>query len=66
LKENFMPQVCFDRDLKCSKAMTRRLAMCVATVLLSVSAVAQTTVPQIVGPHDAIFMNKARDREAWL
>ena len=61
-----MQQVCFDRDLKLSKVISRRLAIGLATALLCVSAIAQTTVVQSAGPHDAIFMNKAPDREAWL
>lgn len=61
-----MQPVCLDPVLRFPKAMTRRLAMCLTTALLSVSAVAQTAAPQNAGPHDAIFMNKAADREAWL
>ena len=61
-----MLQVCLDRDLKFPKNLLPRLAMGLATALLSVCALAQTAAPQIAGPHDAIFMNKAPDREAWL
>jgi iron(III) transport system substrate-binding protein len=61
-----MQQVFFDRDLKTSKAISRRLAIGLATALLCASAIAQTTALQSVGPHDAIFMNKTPDREAWL
>jgi len=61
-----MLQVCLDQGLKFSKAITRRLAIFGITASLSVAVVAQTTAPQNVGTHDAIFMSKAPDREAWL
>lgn len=61
-----MQQVCFDRDLKTSKAISRRLALCLVSAFMSVPSWAQTPAAQNSGPHDAIFMNKTPDRETWL
>jgi iron(III) transport system substrate-binding protein len=61
-----MPQVFFNRDLKTSSAISRRLALCLVSAFMSVPAWAQSPAPLNAGPNDAIFMNKAPDREAWL
>jgi iron(III) transport system substrate-binding protein len=61
-----MQQVFFNRDLKTSSAISRRLALCLVSAFMTVPAWAQTAAAQNAGPNDAIFMNKAPDREAWL
>ena len=61
-----MKQVCFDPVVKTSCAVSRRLALCLVSAFMSVPAWAQTAAAPNAGPNDAIFMNKAPDREAWL